>query len=127
MTRFRRLIVTAAIPALIMGMFAMSSVAGHGSDGKVDICHFADHKFVKITVALSAESAHLRNGDTKTDEYGDCDGDGEHHDGDDDDQGHDGDDGQGGEHEGEHGDAHDNHGGGESEHGDSGEHDGSDD
>jgi hypothetical protein len=111
--------VTAAIPALIVGMFAMSSVAAHGSDGKVDLCHFADHKFVKITVAESAEPAHLRGGDTKTDEYGDCDGDGEHHDGDDDDQGgdHDGHDGHGGEH-GEHGD----HGGGDSDHGGSGEH-----
>jgi hypothetical protein len=38
----------------------------------VAICHWANHKFVKITVSMNAMPAHLRHGDVLTDEYGDC-------------------------------------------------------
>ena len=79
----RRFLVTVLVPALIVSIFAVGAASAHGSDGKVTICHFADHKFVKITVSVNAKPAHLKNGDVDPDEYGDCSGD---HDGD-----HDGD------------------------------------
>ncbi len=72
MQTVHRFLVAIVVPALIVMIFAVSSVAAHGSDGKVELCHFANHQFVKITVSVNAEPAHLRDGDVKEDEYGDC-------------------------------------------------------
>lgn len=70
----RRFLVTVIVPALIVSIFAVGAAAAHGSDGKVTLCHFADHKFVKITVSLNAKPAHLQHGDVDPDAYGDCSG-----------------------------------------------------
>jgi uncharacterized membrane protein YgcG len=71
----RRFLVTILVPALIVSIFAVGAAAAHGSDGKVSLCHWASHKFVKITVSLNAKPAHLKQGDVDPDEYGDCSGD----------------------------------------------------
>ncbi|MEX1157065.1 MAG: hypothetical protein WED12_07845 [Chloroflexota bacterium] len=72
MQTLRRFLVAAVVPALLFTVFAVSSVAANGSAGKVELCHWANHKFVEITVSMSAEPAHLRHGDVRADEYGDC-------------------------------------------------------
>jgi hypothetical protein len=64
--------VATVIPAIIVTIFAVSSVAAGGNAGKVALCHWANHKFVKINVSMNAEPAHLRHGDVVTDEYGEC-------------------------------------------------------
>ena len=68
----RRFLVTIIVPALIVSIFAVGAAAAHGPDGKVTLCHWASHKFVKITVSLNAEPAHLGHGDVQPDQYGDC-------------------------------------------------------
>ena len=72
MHTIRRFVVAIVIPALIVTIFAVSSVAAGGNAGKVAVCHWANHKFVKITVSMNAMPAHLRHGDVVTDEYGQC-------------------------------------------------------
>jgi hypothetical protein len=72
MHNVRRFLVATLLPAIIVLIFAVSSVAAGGHAGKVSICHWANHKFVKITVSMNAMPAHLRHGDVLTDEYGDC-------------------------------------------------------
>jgi hypothetical protein len=68
----RRFVVAIVIPAVIVTIFAVSSVAAGGNAGKVAICHWANHKFVEVNVSMNAMPAHLRHGDVLTDEYGDC-------------------------------------------------------
>jgi hypothetical protein len=89
----RRFLVTVLVPALIVSIFAVGAASAHGSDGKVSICHWASHKFVKITVSVNAKPAHMRHGDVDPDEYGDCSGD------------------HNGDHEGNHEGNHDGHDG----------------
>ena len=72
MHNLRRFFVAAVVPAIIVLIFAVSSVAATGNAGKVAICHWANHKFVKITVSMNAMPAHLRHGDVLADQYGDC-------------------------------------------------------
>jgi hypothetical protein len=72
MHNVRRFLVAIVVPAIIVMIFAVSSVAAGGKAGKVAICHWANHKFVEINVSMNAMPAHLRHGDVLTDEYGDC-------------------------------------------------------
>lgn len=73
MTSFRRLLLSLALPALILAAFAVSSVAAGGPAGKATICHSAGgHKWVQITVSANALPAHMRHGDVAVDEYGAC-------------------------------------------------------
>lgn len=72
MHNLRRFFVATVIPAIIVTIFAVSSVAATGNAGKVALCHWANHKFVKVTVSMNAMPAHLRHGDAVTDEYGEC-------------------------------------------------------
>lgn len=72
MHNVRRFFVAIVMPAIIVLIFAVSSVAAGGHAGKVTICHWASHKFVEITVSMNAMPAHLRHGDVLTDEYGEC-------------------------------------------------------
>ena len=58
-------------PILVMIAFAASAAAAP-PQGKVDVCHWANHKYVEISVSTSAMPAHLAHGDVTTDEYGDC-------------------------------------------------------
>lgn len=71
MSKARRLMVTLVLPATILVGFAATAAAG-GPGGKVDVCHFASHKYVEINVSANALPAHLRHGDVMPDEYGDC-------------------------------------------------------
>ena len=70
----RRFLVTIIVPALIVAIFAVGAASAHGPDGKVTLCHWASHKFVKITVSVNAEPAHFGHGDVEPDQYGDCSG-----------------------------------------------------
>jgi hypothetical protein len=75
MHSLQRFLVAIVVPALIVAIFAVSAVSAGGNAGKVTLCHWADHKFVKITVSVNSEPAHMRHGDVLTDQYGDCQGD----------------------------------------------------
>ncbi|MGH2488038.1 MAG: hypothetical protein ACRDFR_00260 [Candidatus Limnocylindria bacterium] len=69
--RLTRTLLALLAPVIVMIAFSASALAV-GPQGKVDICHFANHKFVEISVSANAEPAHLAHGDVLTDEYGDC-------------------------------------------------------
>jgi hypothetical protein len=71
MGRARRLLLSLVLPVIIVVSFA-ASVAAAGHAGKVDVCHFASHKYVEINVSVNALPAHLRHGDVMPDEYGNC-------------------------------------------------------
>jgi hypothetical protein len=72
MKHLRTLIVAVAVPALILVVFAVSSVVASGPLGKTTICHAASAKFVEISVNDHALPAHMAHGDILTDDYGDC-------------------------------------------------------
>jgi hypothetical protein len=73
MKHLRHLILVIVVPALIMAVFAVSSVVAVGPAGKTTICHHAAAKFVQITISNNALAAHMNNhGDVLPDEYGDC-------------------------------------------------------
>jgi hypothetical protein len=64
-----RVLLALLLPLIVMIAFSASALA---AGPKVDICHFASHKFVEISVSENAMPAHLRHGDVLPDEYGDC-------------------------------------------------------
>jgi hypothetical protein len=71
MGRARRLLLSIALPLVIVVGFT-ASAAGAGHAGKVDVCHFASHKYVEINISANALPAHLAHGDVLPDEYGNC-------------------------------------------------------
>jgi hypothetical protein len=72
MKHLRPIVTFFVLPALILAVFAVSTVAGAGHAGKTTICHNASHKFVEITVSNNALPAHFNHGDVLPDQYGDC-------------------------------------------------------
>ncbi|MEX0629441.1 MAG: hypothetical protein WEE67_03275 [Chloroflexota bacterium] len=66
-----RALLALLLPVIVMIAFSASALAA-GPGGKVDICHWANHKYVEINVSENAMPAHLRHGDVLADEYGDC-------------------------------------------------------
>jgi hypothetical protein len=72
MKHFRHLLVAIVVPALILGIFAVSAAFAVPPQGKATICHHAAQKYVQISVSNNAVPAHLRHGDVMPDEYGDC-------------------------------------------------------
>jgi hypothetical protein len=72
MTRARRLLISLVLPIIIVVGFAATVAANGGPAGKVDVCHFASHKYVEINISTHALPAHLAHGDVLTDEYGNC-------------------------------------------------------
>ncbi len=72
MKHLRHLLIVVVVPALILTVFAVSSVLAQGPAGKSDICHVAGSKHVEINVSNNALDAHMRHGDVLPDEYGDC-------------------------------------------------------
>jgi len=66
-----RALITVLLSFAVVVVFATSAAAG-GSNHKVDVCHWANHKYVEINVAEQALPAHLGHGDVMPDEYGDC-------------------------------------------------------
>jgi hypothetical protein len=67
----RRVLLTLGLPvALLLSLAATAAGAGHA--GKVEVCHFASHKYVEISISANALPAHLRHGDVMPDEYGSC-------------------------------------------------------
>jgi hypothetical protein len=71
MNRRTRTLAALAAPVIVSIAFAASAL-GAGGAGKVDVCHWANHKYVEINVSMNALPAHLGHGDVLTDEYGDC-------------------------------------------------------
>ncbi len=72
MTTIRALVVGLVVPVLILSLFVVSTALARGPMDKETICHFAQHKYVEITVNGNALPAHMAHGDVMTDEYGDC-------------------------------------------------------
>jgi hypothetical protein len=72
MRQLRHGIALLLLPALILVIFAVSSVAAQGGAGKATVCHAAGSKFVEINISNNAVPAHMRHGDVMADEYGDC-------------------------------------------------------
>lgn len=68
--RLTRALLALMAPVIVLIAFSASALAAP-PQGKVDICHWANHKFVEISVAVNAMPAHLAHGDF-IDEYGDC-------------------------------------------------------
>jgi hypothetical protein len=66
-----RALLALLLPAIVTIAFAASTLAA-GPQGKVDICHWANHKYVEINVSANAMPAHMGHGDVLPDEYGDC-------------------------------------------------------
>ena len=71
-TRARRILIGLLLPMIIVVGFVATAAANGGPAGKVDICHFASHKYVEINVSVHALPAHLRHGDVLPDQYGNC-------------------------------------------------------
>ena len=71
MRRLRSLSVALVIPVLVFSVFFVSAVLAAPAD-KVTVCHFANHKYVEITISRNALPAHLGHGDVMPDEYGNC-------------------------------------------------------
>ncbi len=72
MKQLKHILIVVIVPALIVSVFAVSSVMASGPMGKSTICHSAGDKYVEITVNDHAVPAHMNHGDVMTDEYGDC-------------------------------------------------------
>jgi len=66
-----RALLALLLPVIVMIAFSASTLAA-GPQGKVDVCHWASHKFVQINVSANALPAHMGHGDVLPDEYGDC-------------------------------------------------------
>jgi hypothetical protein len=72
MSRARRLLVTALVPAMVLVSVMTASAVGSPQD-KVAICHQTGNGGSHlITVSGNALQAHLGHGDSLPDEYGDC-------------------------------------------------------
>ena len=69
--RLTRVLLALLVPVIVMIAFSASAL-GAGNAGKVDVCHWANHKYVEISVSANALPAHLAHGDVEVDEYGDC-------------------------------------------------------
>lgn len=71
MTHARQVFLSIALPAIILlSLVASAAAAGHA--GKSEICHFASHKYVEISISNNALPAHLAHGDVMPDIYGNC-------------------------------------------------------
>jgi hypothetical protein len=66
-----RILLATLMPLLILLAFSASALAT-GAAGKMDVCHWASHKYVEIRVSANAVPAHLAHGDVLPDEYGEC-------------------------------------------------------
>lgn len=62
MRRLRAVSVALVIPLLVFSLFLVSGVLAAPA-GKVAVCHWANHKYVLITVSEHAVPAHLGHGD----------------------------------------------------------------
>jgi len=72
MQRMRRIALALSLPIVIaIGLVATASANG-GPAGKTDVCHFASHKYVEISISTNALPAHMRHGDVMPDAYGSC-------------------------------------------------------
>ncbi len=72
MTRARRMLFTALVPAVVLVSAMAASAVGTPQD-KVSVCHRTGNGGSHlITVSGNAVPAHMRHGDSLPDEYGDC-------------------------------------------------------
>ena len=73
MTRVRRLLFTALVPAMVLVAATTASAVGSPQGRQVDVCHRTGNgSFHEINISMNALDAHLRHGDVLPDEYGDC-------------------------------------------------------
>jgi hypothetical protein len=72
MKHLRSIVFVAALPALILILFAVSTVVAFPPQGKTTVCHATGNGFHQINISNSALPAHLRHGDVPLDEYGEC-------------------------------------------------------
>jgi hypothetical protein len=72
LSRTKKAALAIILPAALAIGFGASVFASPNPDSKTTICHFASHKYVKITVANPALPAHMAHGDVLPDEYGEC-------------------------------------------------------
>lgn len=72
MLKFRRLLASALVPAMVLIAASGASALGQ-PQGKVDVCHRTGNgSFHEINISGNALPAHLQHGDVLPDEYGDC-------------------------------------------------------
>ncbi len=71
MTHVRRSLVAIVLPVLVAGGMVTTALAS-GPAPKVEVCHFASHKYVEISISTNALQAHLNHGDVMPDAYGAC-------------------------------------------------------
>ena len=72
MTRARRMLFTALVPAMVLVSAVTASAMGTPQE-KVTVCHrTGDGGSHAITISGNALPAHMRHGDTLPDQYGDC-------------------------------------------------------
>jgi hypothetical protein len=72
MTRIRRLLFTALLPAMVLVAATTATTMGKPQD-KVDVCHMTGNgSFHEINISRNALPAHLAHGDVLPAQYGDC-------------------------------------------------------
>lgn len=72
MPKFRRMLVGALVPAMVLVAASAATAIGQ-PQGKVDVCHRTGNGSSHvINISGNALPAHLRHGDVLPDQYGDC-------------------------------------------------------
>jgi hypothetical protein len=72
MSRIRRLLFMALLPAMVLTAATTASTMGNPQD-KVNVCHRTGNgSFHEINISGNALPAHMAHGDVLPDEYGDC-------------------------------------------------------
>jgi hypothetical protein len=72
MSRIRRLLFMALLPAMVLTAATTASTMGKPQD-KVNVCHVTGNgSFHEINISRNALPAHMAHGDVLPDEYGDC-------------------------------------------------------
>ncbi len=72
MVKFRRMLLGALIPAMVLVSVSTATAVGRSQD-KVNVCHVTGNgSYHEINISADALPAHLKHGDVLPDEYGDC-------------------------------------------------------
>lgn len=72
MAKLKRVAALGVLGLIVSAGVSTTAFAGANKDHKVEVCHQAAHKYVQISVARQALSAHMAHGDVLADEYGEC-------------------------------------------------------
>lgn len=72
MSKARRILASALIPAMVLVAVSTATVVGQPQD-KVDVCHVTGNgSYHLIEISKNALATHMGHGDVLPDEYGDC-------------------------------------------------------